>query len=177
MAASAYHLQTTSTSDFDRQVAWPEWIAGGIAFHPADNWVITADVQWSQWSKSESVFTATYNDPVWEKLLSASGSDKFKLNWKDATQVRVGAEYTVNADWKVRAGYYYDPAPAPDETYNILFPDVTYNAITAGASYKLTNQLFVDAGLEYEIGKDRNLTSGTYGVNIFAWSLGLSYAF
>jgi len=84
----------------------------------------------------------------------------------------------------VRAGYYNDPAPAPDETANIIFPSISYNALAIGASYCL-GKINLDFGFEYLMGEDREIEKsptyennpGTHGMNIIAPSLGVSYSF
>lgn len=173
-----------SSSDFDRDVAWPMWIAGGIAYKPIDDLVLTLDAQFSQWSESESEFVTSFKDARWAAAAAQTGGDKMSLKWKDATQIRFGVGYSVTADLDLRAGFYYDPAPAPDETYNILFPSVTYTGIAIGAGYKVDDFVF-DLGAEYLTGKDRSIDAlanphampGTHGMNIPAFSLGVGYMF
>jgi long-chain fatty acid transport protein len=173
-------------SDFDRDVAWPLWIAGGIAYRPMDKLVITFDVQFSQWSKSENEFTTTYANTHWMAALTPGDNNKFILHWSDATQVRLGASYSVDENLDLRAGIYTDPAPAPIETYNILFPSISYTGIALGAGYKINSFVF-DLGVEYLFGKDREVQllypsidkrmAGTHGMDIPAWSLGVGYEF
>lgn len=47
-------------------------------------------------------------------------------------QIRFGMDYKASKSNALRAGYYNDPAPDPDETVNILFPSITNNVITFG---------------------------------------------
>jgi long-chain fatty acid transport protein len=171
-------------SDFDREVSWPMWVAGGIAVHPMPEFVITADVQFSQWSESEDEFTTEFKDAKWVAATTPGDNNKFILRWKDVTQIRFGLGYSVDESLDLRAGFYIDPAPAPDETYNILFPSISYNAITIGGGYKISDFVF-DLGVEYLMGKDREIDpianpkamSGTHGMNIFAFSFGIGYEF
>lgn len=176
-------LSLPTKSEFDRDVSWPMWIAGGIAFRPMEGLVVTADVQFSQWSESENEFSTKFTNARWAAVTASTGDDKFILHWKDATQIRFGVGYDVNEELNVRAGFYIDPAPAPDETYNILFPSISNNVLTIGAGYKYSDFIF-DIGLEYLIGKDREIpaainptASGTHGMNIVAGSLGIGYEF
>ncbi len=170
---------TPPSADFTRDIGWPMWIAGGIAFRPIDNLVVAFDVQYSAWSKTEDTLRTEFTDPKWELQKNAYN---LALNWNDATQIRLGADYTANQNLDLRAGVYIDPAPAPDETYSILFPSISYTGISLGAGYKVSN-FVIDLGMEYLIGKDRdiaaanNVLPGTYGMNIPAWSLGVGYAF
>ena len=46
--------------------------------------------------------------------------------------IRFGGEYMVTPETAIRFGYYYDPAPAPDKTLNILFPSSTNHVGTLG---------------------------------------------
>lgn len=175
-------LGAPTKSDFDRDVSWPLWVAGGVAVKPADNLTLTFDVQYSQWSASETEFVTKYKEAAWQQALEPSGDNKFTLNWNDATQIRLGAEYEINDMATVRGGFYTDPAPAPDETYNILFPSIGYNGFTGGFSLNFDN-LVVDAGAEYLMGTERDIPFGKYAdavpgkhnMNIFAFSIGLGY--
>ncbi len=189
----AFGAYGVAETDFDRDVSWPMWIGGGIAFKATDALTITADVQYSQWSESEKEFQTEFKEPVWVNATAATGDDKFVLNWKDATQIRVGAEYMVNDALALRGGYYYDPAPAPDETVNILFPSSTNNAFAAGGTYFM-DKLAIDFAVEYLLGADREISAdfanpsnpmegfvnempGTHHLDVFAVTAGISYSF
>jgi long-chain fatty acid transport protein len=164
-------------SDFDRDVTWPIWIAGGIAFKPHDCLTITVDAQFSQWSELDKL-VAVYNDPYWKAAMGAQGQDEFHLNWEDRVQVRLGGEYMVSPNTAIRLGYYYDPAPAPDETLNILFPSSTNHVGTAGFGYNF-GKYTIEASAEYLFGADRNVIPavngdfpGTHHLDVFAFSVG-----
>ncbi|OGU14743.1 MAG: hypothetical protein A2X61_03960 [Ignavibacteria bacterium GWB2_35_12] len=170
-------------SDFSREVAWPIWFGGGIAFFPIENLTIAFDIQNSMWSNTEDSLITDYKDTLWNSLI---GKDRIMhLDWKDAMQIRFGAQYDFSREFAIRLGYYYDPAPAPDNTLNILFPSQTYNTFTIGASYKLTDQFNIDFGAEYLMGTERNVAwdtnepprnnGGIHNTNIIAISLGLCY--
>jgi len=166
------------TSDFDRDVAWPLWAAFGVAVKPMTNLTITADAQYNQWAKSEDEFKTKFKDPVWKAVTAATGDDTFVLDWKDCTQIRIGAEYMASEKLALRAGYYYDPAPAPDETLTILFPSSTNNVVTAGVGF-CAGKFDIDFGLEYLMGKERDVTitthnmPGKHKLDIFAFSLAI----
>jgi long-chain fatty acid transport protein len=88
----------------------------------------------------------------------------------------------LNKEYAVRAGYYIDPAPCGNSTLNIIFPSSTNHAITGGVSY-FNRDLTVDFGMEYLVGMSRQIAPsgdnmpGTHKMDIFAFSLGGSYAF
>ena len=160
-------------SSFDRDVTWPMWIAGGIAYKPMENLVITADAQYSAWSELD-VLKAEYTD--WGE------TGNFKMDWIDAIQYRLGVEYYTSEALALRLGYYYDPAPAPDETLNFLFPSMTNNVITGGLSF-FTGNWTIEAAGEYLMGEERDVAPtadnmpGKHQMDIFAFGIGVGYAF
>ncbi len=181
----AFKAYNAPESEFDRDVTWPTWIAGGVAIRPNDKLTIALDGQYSMWSENKEL-VAKYKNAVWNGAMTtvdADGDrgDTFELNWKDALQIRVGAEYLVSKSVMLRGGYYYDPAPAPDETVNVLFPSSTNHVATVGASYKTGSFCFTGA-FEHLFGAERNIElnatnamPGVHQMDINAFSLGLTY--
>jgi long-chain fatty acid transport protein len=168
-------------SDFDRDVTWPMWIAGGFAFHLNEKTVFTMDAQWSQWSTMDKLVTE-YDDAAWVAGTEPTGDNEFILNWDDQVQWRLGVEYQARPCLALRTGFYYDPAPANDETLNILFPSSTNSVLTGGFSFN-KGKFIVDAGAEYIFGVERNAKlaehnqPGTHHMDIMAFSVGLGYKF
>jgi long-chain fatty acid transport protein len=167
----------------------PWWIAAGLALRPINDLTITADLQWTNWSK-ENVLETTFKDPFWSLFMEASGGNMMPLKWKNALQVRFGAEYMIYQNVALRAGYYYDPSPAPDKTMNVLLPVHDFNVITVGLGYDL-NGLVIDFGFEAFFGKGREVDfakwlldpdyktamPGKYGMNIYVPNISISYKF
>ncbi len=168
------------SSDLERKITWPLWIAGGVAFRPIERLVLSADVHWTQWSKLDRI-TTDYLEDCLGRLMAEGDRDVRLLNWKDATQIRFGAEYTLSATTALRAGYYNDPAPGPFNTMNPLLPTHTFNAFSLGVG-KTIGDLQLDFGLEYLAGKDRTNDSGfvgsrAYGMSIVVPSVSVQYKF
>jgi len=172
-------LGIPESSEFDREVTYPMWIAGGAAFHPIEDLTLTLDAQYTQWSKLDQLETE-FKDTIWKSTMAGTAANVMELHWEDATQIRFGAEYWLNKI-AFRAGYYIDPAPAPDETMNVLIPSFDFTGITFGIGYKM-NGLEVDAMLEYLMAKERNVAAnseneqpGTYNMSILAPGISISY--
>ncbi len=132
---------------------------------------LTMDLQYSNWAELDKLF-AEYD--TW-------GEGEFVLNWEDAIQIRVGLEHKITDCLTYRLGYYYDPAPAPDATLNILFPSSTNHAFTGGISHSWGN-IQLEAAAEYLLGAERSLPysanyamPGDHKLDVFAFSLGLGY--
>ncbi len=172
-----------------REITWPMWIGAGVAFKPTDKLTIAADVQYTKWSELGEIH-ATTEDPMWSTTLPYVGKlidgTTYELMWEDATQIRVGFDYKMSDTFSLRAGYYYDPAPSPDTTLNILLPSITYNVFTVGFGYH-TEKLILDAGFEYLSGADRDASMegvmagsampGTHGMNMLVPTISLTLIF
>jgi len=170
-------------------LTFPLWIAGGVAFRPLPGLTLTGDLQWTQWSTLDQI-ELKFTDPYWNLFMMQSGENKMHLEWKDALQIRFGAEYMLRENLAIRGGYYYDPTPTPDKTMNFLLPSYTFNVFTLGLGYTL-NGLVIDLGFEFLAGKGRevefakwlldpafaNAQPGVYDMSIVVPNISISYKF
>jgi long-chain fatty acid transport protein len=168
------------SSGLDAKVIWPMWIAGGVAFKPVKNFTLTADVHFTNWKKID-VIKFNFKDATWKAILATSGGDEILMHWKDAFQIRFGVEYMINS-LAFRGGYYLDPAPAPDETMNVLFPNYDFNVISFGIGCSL-KVLQIDLVVEYLMAKDRNVSiqyeeamPGKYSMKIWSPAISMSFS-
>ncbi len=166
------------TYNADLDIEWPAWFGFGFAFQPCAMTTFTLDAQYTNWKKLEMLVANIHDVPN----MPNPYEKEIHLDWADAVQIRFGMEKKFNDSFAARLGYYYDPAPAPDETLNILFPSSTNHVITTGCGWQ-KNKLNVDFGLEYLFGGERDIEQavhnmgGIHQMNIFAFSLGLGFMF
>lgn len=179
-----YGATISTETTVDRDVTWPWWVAVGVAVKPIESLTLTGDLQWTQWSAIE-VMESTYGDIIWSLLMETERP----MYWKDTLQIRFGAEYRYKA-FAFRAGYYWDPSPAPDKTMNVLLPSFDFNVLTAGIGYSLDG-LKIEFGIEYLMGKERNVDylkkqtepgwetamPGVYSMNVILPNISVSFAF
>jgi len=167
-------LGLADSSDTSLEVPNPTWLACGVALKPLEDLTVTFDLQWTNWAKL-STLNVVFADPLWAAALADESA--MVLDWKNRLQVRGGLEYTAG-DFAIRAGYYYDPAPAPAETMNVLIPSFTFNSFTAGFGTEMGGFKF-DVGLEYLIGQKRTVVEGMmpgiYEMKIWVPMLALGY--
>jgi len=190
--ASIFNLQLLGypeTSEAERTITWPLWIGAGIGVRPVRALLLSADVQWTQWSKIRTIETS-YKDAVWQVLMAEAGRDEMAMFWSDKAQVRFGAEYAASPVLALRAGYYSDPSPTPDRTLNVLLPSFDFNAFTAGLGTTMGG-LQLDFGIEFLMGKERTIglmktmtdpeweaaTPGVHDLKIVVPNLSVSYRF
>jgi long-chain fatty acid transport protein len=148
-------LGLNSMSGIETEINWPLWAAVGIAFRPVEQFVLTFDVQYTDWGTID-VLELTFLDPAWKAMMAASEGDEMDFHWEGEFQIRAGAEFMVTDTFALRAGYYYDPTPTPDSTLNVLLPSATFSSLNAGFGYS-PNGLEIDFTVEYLIGKDREV--------------------
>jgi long-chain fatty acid transport protein len=174
-------LELPGESTLRRDVTWPLWIGTGISWRPVDKLTLTADLQWTQWSKIEALETR-YEDPTWVPLMEETGNDVRTMSWMDKAQIRLGAEYRPSQAWALRAGYTSDPSPAPDATMNVLLPSTDFHVLAVGVGRRV-GDLDLAFGLEYLSGKDRTVAPsldnmpGIYTMSIIVPSLSIGYRF
>jgi long-chain fatty acid transport protein len=174
---------TTTVEKGTRQATWPMWLAGGIAIKPTDKLTITADAQYTNWKKLQTI-PISFDSATWEGYFGAGGpyDQVYDMLWKNTTQLRFGAEYLVSNALAVRAGYYFDPSPGPVATQNILLPEFKYNWFTFGLGYQ-AGSLIVDAAIQYGKGADvtvplgGGMMPGVHGMQMWVPSLNFSYKF
>jgi len=183
------YKSSSESKTLSPHLTFPLWVAGGVAYRPLSGLTLTGDLQWTQWSTLDQV-ELRFIDPFWSLFMIASGENIMHLEWKDALQVRFGAEYMLREDLALRAGYYYDPTPTPDKTMNFLLPSFTFNVFTLGLGYSL-NGLVIDLGFEFLAGKKRDVDyakwlldpayahaqPGAYDMSIVVPNISVSYKF
>jgi long-chain fatty acid transport protein len=166
------------TSDSELEAISPQWLGFGVSVKPVENLTLAFDAQYTNWKKLDSL-TISLLDPIWNAPPLNLTENTLELLWADKWQIRGGVEY-VMGKFALRGGYYYDPAPAPDATLNILVPSFTFNSLAGGFGYT-SGGFTLDFALEYLMGKDRTVTAGAmpgaYKMNILVPVIGLSYAF
>ncbi len=182
--APAFNL--AAASDAEREATWPLWLGVGLSFKASDKLTLNADAQYTNWKKIQTI-PINYDDAMWQAMkahpqLYRAFDNDFELNWKDAVQLRFGAEYAVSEKLALRAGYYRDPSPSEPEFLNVLLPEISYNAVTLGLGYK-ADKFTVDFCLEYLMGQDAEsplaggTMPGTHGMSIFVPNLAFSFRF
>jgi long-chain fatty acid transport protein len=147
---------------------WPQQVEAGISFRPSQKWLLAFDLTWINWSDAIETVTVTGQDP--DTALPAAYQKlevPFIMNWEDQWVFAFGAQYQVNQNWTVRAGYNYGRSPVPDDTLNPLFPAIVEHHLTAGFTYVVGNWDF-DLALEHAFANSQTNTGAASTTNPFA---------
>jgi long-chain fatty acid transport protein len=169
-------------------VEFPASLVVGVAYKPMDKLSVELDFGYVWWSVFDKV---VIKFPEQRKIsldpqINGTPADNSVLeeNYKDAWQIRLGAEYDVNDKLQVRCGYIFDKTPAPVSTINPLLPDANRNDIGIGFGYKINDAWHVDAAYMAVIfseadtkGKNVDDYNGVYNSHVNLFSLNFGYTF
>lgn len=156
----------------------PQFVLG-VSTKSISNWTINADVEWEGWSTIGAIplhFSSTPDSPLNQQALDTPG----RRLWKNSYNYRLGAEYKpVGKQYALRAGYFFDETPIPDNTFDSNIPNANLHAFTVGSGYEWTiNRSWLEAlgfDIAYLIGfyEKRSIDNSSLDPNVKGGSLGL----
>ena len=170
-------------TDVDATLNLPGDFGIGVSYAIKDNWKVNADFAYTMWDVMDKVvveFDDTYNTS-----LGAINEDEMVMNWDNTMRVSLGTEYWMGSS-AVRAGFFFDQSPIPDETLSPTWPDVN-DKMSGNLGYsKKFGPLQLDVNYEYIHFTEREITEqdphfenqiGIYNTSVNAFNFGLSYNF
>lgn len=131
-----------------KDIDQPEQIQAGARYVFSDRLSVEADIVWTHWSFVNKE-TIKFKNPDANMTAILKGDRHFyDRNWEDVTQIKIGVEYKVSRMLTLRCGYYNDPSPVPDESFDLEWPDVDKHTYTLGAGFNFENWK-VDTAVTY----------------------------
>jgi long-chain fatty acid transport protein len=155
----------------------------GVSYKASDNLTLNADLDYTWWSTYDRIVVQSNTVAALNAFLGNPPSDTSidEKQWKDAWTIKIGGQYKLSDQWKLRAGYYYDKNPVPNDHFETRVPDSDRQAVSIGAGYTV-NKVTIDAAYQYIWFKDRTISGsgtldGTYKSVVDAFALMVSYKF
>ena len=145
------------------------------------NWSVNLDYAYSMWSRLNRI-EVTFLDDV-AILGRKVENPKLVFDWKDTSRVSLGSEYRLGRN-ALRAGFYYDQSPIPEETQNPTLSDIG-DKISGNIGYgrdfgkftlDVNGQIIKFPERVIDTETDNNMR-GTYNSSVMAANLGLTYTF
>jgi len=135
-----------STLDSKVKFKLPADFGVGVAIMPYSNLTLTCDINFTAWSRlKELEFEEKAKDP----LGNEAAEYKVPFEWEDVTRFSLGLEYRPHSSLALRAGYFLNPTPIPDQTLAPMFFDPEEKkGYTLGFGYKAES---FEVGYSYEI--------------------------
>jgi long-chain fatty acid transport protein len=135
----------------------PDQVVAGIAFRPANRWLLLADYQFTNWSLFNTL--DIHNQFAPETTMTQ--------NYVNTHGIRTGAEYTIRPSLTVRGGFDAYTAGAPDASVTPIIPDAPRREYSAGATLKLSRRTAIDAAYQYIDQQDRRGGTSDAGTGIY----------
>ena len=114
-------------------------------------WALQADLSYTNWARFDNM-AVTSRDATIQEVASPVA-----FNWKETYRAAVGANYKLNSSLTLRGGFAYDQSPIKNQDVKVDFAFDDYKAISLGASYNITENLALDAGLQHTLKQERKL--------------------
>jgi len=133
-------------------ITLPDLVQLGVSWKTSDNLTVNADLDYTLWSTYDRmVITSDLFTP-----LTGSNTMTDEKQWKDVWCLRIGGEYKLSDQWKLRAGYLYDKNPVPEGHFETRTPDSDRQGITIGTGYTKGN-MTIDLGYMHLRFNDRTV--------------------
>ncbi len=156
-------------------ITLPDLLSWGISVKPTDKLTLNLDLGYTWWSTYDKIQTTAANSAY---------NHTYEKQWNDVLNIRVGGQYKLNDNWKLRAGYQYDKNPVPDHYFETRVPDADRHGFTIGAGYTIGN-LSIDVAYLYMLFETRNVSdslygstlNGTYNTDVQIFGMSVAYKF
>jgi len=116
---------------FKMDVVMPRELVVGFAYRPWDWCLLATDFQWTNWASAWNEQTTNLEGNGLLGLTSLVAQRKFR----DTFSWRFGAEFTPWKGLRLQAGYWWDPTPVPNSTFDATTLDSDRHTISCGVGY------------------------------------------
>lgn len=159
-----------ASDDFSADFYFPSRLGFGLGLE-LGKWLIAADYICFDYSSNDSVNINYKNWP----------DNQMVLDWENVNFFALGAEYSIQGNWKLRGGLIYQNAAIPDLTCNPLTPDADGYGASLGFGWVGKN-LKIDATYSKAWTEKRKVGSaypapGEYNMDINIYSFAVSWLF
>ncbi|MBU6401093.1 MAG: outer membrane protein transport protein [Verrucomicrobia bacterium] len=151
--------------------AFPQDVTVGLSFRPTPNWNLEFDVDWTDWSRLQTV---TINQAVPAAI---------PFNWRSSFMYEWGVTRSFANGYSLSAGYMFSQNSVPAQDFTPLVPDSDRHIFSAGIGRKYRH-LGWEAAYQFAYGPPRTVVSpgnpaanGTYRFLSHALTVSLGYSF
>ncbi|MHB8846199.1 MAG: OmpP1/FadL family transporter [Nitrospirota bacterium] len=111
-------------------ITLPDLVQLGVSYKASEKLLLNADLDYTMWS-------------TYDRIVITSGNPLFNTTdekqWHDVWCLRIGGQYRLADQWKLRAGYVYDKNPIGESRFDTRTPDADRQGVTIGAGYAFGN--------------------------------------
>ena len=163
--------RTENEEDADIQIEFPQTIAAGYSFRPADDWNFEFNVEWTDWDRL-NVETIHLSENLDQPLV---------FNYESSFLYEFGVTKKFKDGWSLSAGYIYSENSVPNESFNPIVPDGNRHVMSVGVGRRYDHWNWYLA-YQYAYGPHRTIdqqtfADGTYRAESHSVSFTLGYNF
>lgn len=154
-AGADFSSRLRSRADF------PEILSAGLAFFPSPRLTLALDLEKVNWSSFDK------NEIRLNRTVPAAGIDNSttELDWRDSWQFKIGGEYHLDGNWRLRAGFALINGVVPEAGLSPENPDADQYNFSFGCgrrSRRSTLDFFYNLGRFRNLEIENALLSGRY---------------
>ena len=153
---SAPGLSNSAQTD----ITLPDLMQVGVSYKASDNLTINTDLEYTWWSTYDRLVVSS--NTILALTGGVTNTSISEKDWKNTWIIRIGGQYRLSDQWKLRAGYVYDQSPVPSERFETAVPDSDRQGLTIGTGYSSGN-ITIDAAYLYLHFNNRTITNSIAG--------------
>ncbi|MDD5242813.1 MAG: outer membrane protein transport protein [Syntrophorhabdaceae bacterium] len=146
-------LPNFKNDDINAHLTTPDSLSVSFfhSFNP--KWSIMGDVTWTNWSTFDEL-RIRFDNGRTDSVVTTE--------WREVFRYSLGATFTPNKAWTLRAGTAYDQAPVPsDRRRTARIPDADRLWLSLGAGYGFTDALTFNVACAHLFINDTKITKST----------------
>jgi long-chain fatty acid transport protein len=133
----------------------PDQVQAGVAYRLTERLLIEGAFRWENWS-TYSQLTVDLKEPI-----RGQTSQTMVKDWHDSHAFLFGAQYRLDENWTLMAGYLYETSPVPDRTFEPASPDSDSHVFSAGVSFRwLDLETALGYGFQWKVDRDKHNSVG-----------------
>jgi long-subunit fatty acid transport protein len=124
-----------------------------IALQPTDATLVTAQVDWTQWSRFEQL------------VVDVGSPFVYDLDWEDVLTIRIGGRVRISDRLVLRGGVLSDSSAVPDRTIERQYLDAEKYGASIGSTIGLTGTVVLDLAASWVGGPARVVRDNSMGLD------------
>lgn len=128
--------------------ALPREVAVGLAFKPADAWLLSFKLNWLNWDDAINDVKLRATNPNNAAAPAVYGSPN-AADWKDQWVIATGVAYNWDDKTTIYAGHNYGKNPIPRQNSSPLLAGILEHHLTFGAARKIDQNWLMTGGVEW----------------------------
>lgn len=149
-------ISGTKVANIKMDYDHPDQVQVGVRYRPHDKISMEADLVWTNWRHNEYQ-RETFSPYL---ILPTVTEKSYDRSWNNTNQIRLGLEWQALDFLAVRAGYFYDPTPIPDDTFDMMWPDADKKTYSLGLGFNFAENWTLDTTFQYAIAEASRIVGG-----------------